>query len=232
MAVRGSGSIRLPSYCAEHSHKIPSFERAADKVARLEDYATLYEYDERNLARATRVVAVAGIGAGVLATAAVSAAPAIGGLISSGTATLTGGTTLYGAAAASHGLALLGGGAASGGALAFGVTGGTCVVTVVGAALGGALGTSITNAYLSAACGTSLPGWPCDKQLDELRNVWLKETNPAKRKVALDAFHARAFEALPYISVGQYSPAYAARKEVKGSEKLWGGLPLIWNLSK
>lgn len=90
----------------------------------------------------------------------------------------------------------------------------------------------ITNAYLSAACGTSLPGWPCDKQLDELRNVWLKETNPAKRKVALDAFHARAFEALPYISVGQYSPAYAARKEVKGSEKLWGGLPLIWNLSK
>ena len=65
-----------------------------------------------------------------------------------------------------------------------------------------------------------------DKQLDELRNVWLKETNPAKRKVALDAIHARAFEALPYISVGQYSPAYAARKEVKGSEKLWGGLPL------
>lgn len=90
----------------------------------------------------------------------------------------------------------------------------------------------ITNAYLSASCGTSLPGWPCDKQLDELRTAWLKETNPAKRKQALDAFHARAFEALPYISVGQYSPAYAARKEVKGSEKLWGGLPLIWNLSK
>lgn len=90
----------------------------------------------------------------------------------------------------------------------------------------------ITNAYLSASCGTSLPGWPCDKQLDELRTAWLKETNPAKRKQALDAFHARAFEALPYISVGQYSPAYAARKEIKGSEKLWGGLPLIWNLSK
>lgn len=90
----------------------------------------------------------------------------------------------------------------------------------------------ITNAYLSAACGTSLPGWPCDKLLDELRTAWLKETNPARRKQALDAFHARAFEALPYISVGQYSPAYAARKEVKGSEKLWGGLPLIWNLSK
>jgi peptide/nickel transport system substrate-binding protein len=90
----------------------------------------------------------------------------------------------------------------------------------------------ITNAYLSASCGTSLPGWPCDKPLDDLRTAWLKETNPAKRKQLLDEFHARAFEALPYINVGQYSPAMAIRKEVKGAEKMWGGLPLVWNLSK
>jgi len=90
----------------------------------------------------------------------------------------------------------------------------------------------ITNAYLSAACGTPLPGWPCDKPLDELRTAWLKETNPARRKQLLEQFHARAFEALPYINVGQYSPAMAIRKEVKGAEKMWGGLPLVWNLSK
>jgi peptide/nickel transport system substrate-binding protein len=90
----------------------------------------------------------------------------------------------------------------------------------------------ITNAYLSAACGTSLPGWPCDKPLDELRTAWLKETQPAKRKALLDEFHARAFEALPYIPVGQYSPAMAVRKEIKGADKLWGGLPLVWNLDK
>ena len=90
----------------------------------------------------------------------------------------------------------------------------------------------ITNAYLSAACGTALPGWPCDKQLEELRTAWLKETDRAKRRQLLDRFHERAFEALPYINVGQYSPAMAVRKEVKGSEKMWGGLPLIWNLDK
>lgn len=90
----------------------------------------------------------------------------------------------------------------------------------------------ITNAYLSASCGTALPGWPCDKQLDELRTAWLKETNAAKRKQLLDQFHARAYEALPYISAGQYSPAMAVRKEVKGAEKLWGGLPSVWNLDK
>lgn len=37
---------------------------------------------------------------------------------------------------------------------------------------------------------------------------------------------------LPYISVGQYSPAIAARKELKGVDKLAGGLPLVWMLDK
>jgi peptide/nickel transport system substrate-binding protein len=90
----------------------------------------------------------------------------------------------------------------------------------------------ITNAYLSASCGNGLPGWPCDKQLDELRLAWLKESNPTKRRVLLDAFHARAFEAVPYVNVGQYSPAFALRKEIKGFDKLWGGLPLVWMLDK
>ena len=90
----------------------------------------------------------------------------------------------------------------------------------------------ITNAYLSASCGTALPGWPCDKPLDELRTEWLKETNPAKRKELLDKFHARAFEAVPYVSAGQYSAVMAVRKEIKGADKMWKGLPLVWNLDK
>lgn len=90
----------------------------------------------------------------------------------------------------------------------------------------------ISNAYLSAACGNSLPGWPCDKKLDELRTAWLKETVPAKRRELLDAFQARAYEAVPYISVGQYSPAFAARSSLKGVDKLWRGLPTVWMLDK
>lgn len=37
MATRGFGSLRVPRFCAEHRHEIPSFERAADKVESLED---------------------------------------------------------------------------------------------------------------------------------------------------------------------------------------------------
>ena len=90
----------------------------------------------------------------------------------------------------------------------------------------------VTNAYLSAACGTSLPGWPCDKQLDELRTAWIKEVVPTKRRVLLDQFQQRAYEALPYINVGQYTPAIAYRKNIKGGERLNSGLPTVWMLDK
>jgi peptide/nickel transport system substrate-binding protein len=90
----------------------------------------------------------------------------------------------------------------------------------------------ITNAYLSAACGNTLPGWPCDKPLDELRNAWLKETVPAKRREILDAFQARAYEAVPYINAGQYTAAFAARASLKGVDKLWAGMPTVWMLDK
>ena len=90
----------------------------------------------------------------------------------------------------------------------------------------------IANAYLSAACGNSLPGWPCDKPLDELRTAWIKETVPAKRKELLDAFQTRAYEAVPYVNAGQYSAAYAARANLKGLDKLWAGMPTFWMLDK
>ena len=89
----------------------------------------------------------------------------------------------------------------------------------------------VTNAYLSAACGNALPGWPCDKPLDELRTAWIRETVPAKRKELLDRFQERAFEAVPYAYFGQYSPAYAARKSLKNLDQYWG-IPTLWALDK
>ena len=90
----------------------------------------------------------------------------------------------------------------------------------------------ITNAYLSPACGNSLPGWPCDKELDALRAAWLQSTDAGQRKQRLDAFQTRAFEAVPYINAGQYSAAFAARANLKGADKLWGGMPVVWALDK
>lgn len=90
----------------------------------------------------------------------------------------------------------------------------------------------LTNFMLGAACGNSMPGWPCDKPLDELRSAWTGETVPAKRKMVLDSFHKRAYEAVPYIPLGQYSGAFAVRKNVKNSELLASDVPTVWMLEK
>lgn len=90
----------------------------------------------------------------------------------------------------------------------------------------------ISNAILGAACGNSMPGWPCDKQLDELRTAWTKETGLTKRRELLDAFQKRAYETVPYVNAGQYSVAYAARASLKGLDKLWAGIPAVWVLDK
>lgn len=139
MARRPSGSVRVPRFCSEHRHEIPSFERAEDRVADIVDYTELYEFDERNLARWSKVATGLGIGAGVVASGGLMAAPAIGGALGS----LAG---YSGAAATSYGLAFLGGGSVAAGGL--GMAGGTYAVAAAGAALGGAMGSIVTNAYV------------------------------------------------------------------------------------
>lgn len=140
MAVRPSGSVRAPRFCAEHKHEIPSFERATERISGLEHWETLFRYEKPNLARGAKMAAAGAIAAGFATGAGIVAAPAIGGAIGS---TFLG---LSGAAASSAGLATLGGGAIAAGGL--GMVGGTYVVAAVGGALGSAIGMRFTNAYV------------------------------------------------------------------------------------
>lgn len=140
MAVRSFGPVRVPRFCAEHRHELPSFERASDKVDDLEDYRDLQIFESSNLATASRLASLGVLAAAIVGTGGVMAAPAIGGAIGSFAG-------LSGAAASSYGLAMLGGGSIAAGGL--GMMGGTYVVAAAGAALGGALGASITSAYIS-----------------------------------------------------------------------------------
>ncbi|HEY5857147.1 MAG TPA: DUF726 domain-containing protein [Aldersonia sp.] len=98
-------------------------------------------FDKRNLTLGSRLAVAGVLAAGIVGTAGLMAAPAVGGAVG----TLVGGYT--GAAGTSYGLALLGGGSVAAGG--FGMVGGTYVVVAAGAALGSALGASVTHAYVS-----------------------------------------------------------------------------------
>ncbi len=90
----------------------------------------------------------------------------------------------------------------------------------------------LSNFMLGASCGNSMPGWPCDPTLDDLRKAWLKESAPAARREILDRFQERAYQSLPYVPVGQYAGAFAVRKNVSHVERLDSDVPSLWMLSK
>ncbi|MFL9924461.1 ABC transporter substrate-binding protein [Herbaspirillum lusitanum] len=90
----------------------------------------------------------------------------------------------------------------------------------------------LSNFVLGAACGNTQPGWPCDKKLDELRLEWTRQTDAAKRKIALDNFQKQAYQSVLYLPLGQFSGAFAARKTVKNIERQVGDVPMLWALDK
>lgn len=91
--------------------------------------------------------------------------------------------------------------------------------------------TPVTNPWLSAACGNSLPGWPCDKELDTLRTSWIRETDAAKRKDIAAQIQARAYQTVPYVMWGEFKPVFAVRG-LKHTELVKSGIPVMWNIEK
>lgn len=173
MATRGFGPLRIPRFCAEHRHDLPSFERGKSTIGDLADFDSLLRYDRRNLAKTTKVAGTALVAAGAMTGVGIAAAPLIGGVIG----TTVGGFS--GAAASSYGLALLGGGSLAAGG--FGVAGGTAVVAAAGAGLGGVIGARLTSAYVSEDRSFGIeklrggPGMPvvvCSGFLTESRRGW------------------------------------------------------------
>lgn len=139
MAVAARRSVGVLKACAEHSHAIPSFEKANTTIASLDEYESFREYEKANIVRGAKIAGAAIAVVPLVAGAAFYAAPAIGGAIGSYAG-------LSGAAALNKGLALLGGGTLASGGL--GMAGGTMMVTATGGALGSVLGARIANAYV------------------------------------------------------------------------------------
>jgi len=141
MATRLSGEVRVPRFCAEHRHEIPSFEKIESSLDSLNDVEAWLKFEKEDMAKAARVTAAISAGTVVFAPLAFVSAPLIGGAIG---ASILGGS-LSGAAATSHGLAMLGlGSLASGG---FGMAGGIVTVTAVGSLLGGGISGVVAAAY-------------------------------------------------------------------------------------
>ena len=86
------------------------------------------------------------------------------------------------------------------------------------------------NAMRSACERTGLPGWPCDAQMERLRDAFLAAPDADSRRAAAAAYHARALESVPYVPLGQFSLVRGYSARLAGI--LDAPVPVYWNISK
>ena len=86
----------------------------------------------------------------------------------------------------------------------------------------------VSQAYLNSACEKALFGWPCDPEMEKLRDQFAREPDLAKQKAIADAVQKRAIEMTPNIPLGEYLAPMAHRKSVSGI--LNAPVPVFWNV--
>ncbi|OGK83723.1 MAG: ABC transporter substrate-binding protein [Candidatus Rokubacteria bacterium GWC2_70_16] len=85
-------------------------------------------------------------------------------------------------------------------------------------------------AFLNASCEKAMFGWPCDAEMEKLRDQYARETNPARLKAIAEAVQVRNTQITAYIPLGQWVTPAAARKNVDGF--VTGPVPVFWNVEK
>ena len=88
----------------------------------------------------------------------------------------------------------------------------------------------VSTNFLNASCEKATFGWPCDAELERLRDAFAKETDPAKQKAIAEAVSVRATEYPTHVHLGQYLQPSAFRRNILGV--LVASNVAFWNIEK
>ncbi len=86
----------------------------------------------------------------------------------------------------------------------------------------------VSAAYFNSACDKALFGWPCDPEMEKLRDDFARATDPAKQKAIAEAVQVRATQMTSHINLGQWYQPGAHRKNISGW--LPSPAPVFWNI--
>ena len=96
---------------------------------------------------------------------------------------------------------------------------------------GAQLASPLTSPSTITTCdGKNFVGWPCDQVAEDMRIRYIRESDPAKQRALLEQMHARLWESLPYVPLGQFKQPFLWRKTVTGVLKT--NTLVYWNIEK
>jgi peptide/nickel transport system substrate-binding protein len=88
----------------------------------------------------------------------------------------------------------------------------------------------VMTVFLNAGCDKAVFGWPCDAEMEKLRNAYARETDPAKQKEIAADVQVRNTQVTTHVFLGQWYQPAAVRKNVSGV--LTTPVPVFWNVEK
>ena len=88
----------------------------------------------------------------------------------------------------------------------------------------------VAAAFLNGSCEKATFGWPCDAELEKLRDAYSKETDAAKQKAIAEQVQLRVLEYPTHVPLGQFTTPTAIRKNLTGLVKAPSFA--FWNLEK
>jgi peptide/nickel transport system substrate-binding protein len=88
----------------------------------------------------------------------------------------------------------------------------------------------VGTGFLNASCDTALFGWPCDEQMEKLRDAFARETDPGKQKTIAEQVQLRLIEYPTHVPLGQWKKPMALRKNIDGN--VTAPVPVFWNVTK
>ena len=86
----------------------------------------------------------------------------------------------------------------------------------------------IFTGFLNSACDKAMFGWPCDPEMEKLRDQFARETDPVKQKAIAEAVQVQATMMVSHIPLGQWYQRSLMRKNLVGM--LQAPVPVFWNI--
>ena len=84
--------------------------------------------------------------------------------------------------------------------------------------------------FFNSSCDKAMFGWPCDEQLEKLRDQFAKEGDPAKQKAIVEAVQKRWVEYPTHVHLGQWYAPFALSTKLDGT--LVAPVTVFWNVTK
>jgi peptide/nickel transport system substrate-binding protein len=89
----------------------------------------------------------------------------------------------------------------------------------------------VMSGFMNSSCDKAMFGWPCDEEMEKLRDAFSKETDPVKQKAIAEAVQTRAMQVGTHIHLGQwYQPGAGRKDRIDGI--LTTPAPVFWNVTK